>query len=176
MSKLTIKSPAPIGLADIAEQASHSVEMMSQIRAAMLSPTTRKAAPVWNLSQLAQLLDIEKGSLTHRMSRGDLPQGALNEVGNRRQFTLAEVRTWVREYRISIPSLEHRVARLRQIDGAMPRLNAIPVGCPFNPRCPKVFDRCRVERPDLLDAGATRAACWLYSLSPPLVGGEREYV
>lgn len=99
MSKLTIKSPAPIGLADIAEQAAHSVEMMSQIRAAMLSPTTRKAAPVWNLSQLAQLLNVEKGSLTHRMSRGDLPQGALNEVGNRRQFTLAEVRTWVREYR-----------------------------------------------------------------------------
>ena len=99
MSKLTIKSPAPIGLADIAEQAAHSVEMMSQIRAAMLSPTTRKAAPVWNLSPLAQLLNIEKGSLTHRMSRGDLPQGALNEVGNRRQFTLAEVRTWVREYR-----------------------------------------------------------------------------
>ena len=99
MSKLTIKSPAPIGLADIAEQAAHSVEMMSQIRAAMLSPTTRKAAPVWNLSQLAQLLNIEKGSLTHRMGRGDLPQGALNEVGNRRQFTLAEVRTWVREYR-----------------------------------------------------------------------------
>ena len=49
--------------------------------------------------QLAHLLNIEKGSLTHRMSRGDLPQGALNEVGNRRQFTLAEVRTWVREYR-----------------------------------------------------------------------------
>lgn len=99
MSKLTIKSPAPIGLADIAEQAAHSVEMMSQIRGAMLSPTTRKTAPVWNLSQLAQLLNIEKGSLTHRMNRGDLPQGTLNEGGNRRQFTLAEVRTWVREYR-----------------------------------------------------------------------------
>ena len=99
MSKLTIKSPAPIGLADIAEQAAHSIEMMSQIRAAMLSPTTRKAPPVWNLSQLAQLLNIEKGSLTHRMGRGDLPQGELNAVGNRRQFTLAEVRAWVREYR-----------------------------------------------------------------------------
>ena len=58
MSKLTIKSPAPIGLADIAEQAAHSVEMMSQIRAAMLSPTTHKAAPIWNLSQLAQLLNM----------------------------------------------------------------------------------------------------------------------
>jgi len=66
----------------------------------------------------------------------------------------------------SIPSLEHRVARLRQIDGAMPRLNAIPPGCAFNPRCPKVFDRCRIERPDLLDAGVTRAACWLYDGAP----------
>ncbi len=99
MSKLSIKAPAPIGLADIAELAEHSVEMMSQIRAAMLSPTTRKAAPIWNLSQLAQLLAIEKGSLTHRMGRGDLPSGTLNEVGNRREFTLAEVRTWMREYR-----------------------------------------------------------------------------
>jgi peptide/nickel transport system ATP-binding protein len=63
----------------------------------------------------------------------------------------------------SIPGVEHRVERLRQIDGAMPRLNAIPPGCAFNPRCPKVFDRCRVERPDLLDAGATSAACWLYA-------------
>ena len=63
----------------------------------------------------------------------------------------------------SIPSLEHRVERLRQIDGAMPRLNAIPPGCAFNPRCTKVFDRCRVERPELLDAGTTRAACWLHA-------------
>ena len=63
----------------------------------------------------------------------------------------------------SIPSLEHRVDRLRQIDGSMPRLNAIPPGCAFNPRCPKSLDRCRVERPELLNAGATRAACWLHA-------------
>jgi peptide/nickel transport system ATP-binding protein len=62
----------------------------------------------------------------------------------------------------SIPSLEHRVGRLRQIDGSMPRLTAIPPGCTFNPRCPKAFDRCLVARPVLLDAGATRAACFLY--------------
>jgi peptide/nickel transport system ATP-binding protein len=62
----------------------------------------------------------------------------------------------------SIPSLTHRVERLLQIDGAMPRLNAIPPGCAFNPRCPKVFGRCLVDRPVLLPAGATRAACWLH--------------
>jgi peptide/nickel transport system ATP-binding protein len=64
----------------------------------------------------------------------------------------------------SIPSMEEERARLLQIDGAMPRLNAIPSGCAFNPRCPHVFARCRAERPDLLQAGATRAACWLHDL------------
>jgi peptide/nickel transport system ATP-binding protein len=62
----------------------------------------------------------------------------------------------------SIPSARHRVERLRQIDGAMPRLGAVPPGCPFNPRCAHAFDRCTAERPPLLDAGATQAACWLH--------------
>jgi len=62
----------------------------------------------------------------------------------------------------SIPVLDGRVERLRQIDGAMPRLNAIPPGCAFNPRCPQVFDRCRVERPELMPARRSEAACWLY--------------
>ena len=62
----------------------------------------------------------------------------------------------------SIPSLQHRVDRLRQIDGAMPRLDAIPAGCRFHPRCPRAFARCTEEQPELLDAGATRAACWLH--------------
>src|SRR5258705_11196951 len=50
--------------------------------------------------------------------------------------------------------------RLAQIDGAMPRLNAIPSGCAFNPPCPKRFHRCLVERPGLMFArppGSPRA-------------------
>jgi peptide/nickel transport system ATP-binding protein len=63
----------------------------------------------------------------------------------------------------SIPAMDEDRERLLQIDGAMPRLTAIPHGCAFNPRCPQVFERCRAERPDLLPAGATRAACWLHA-------------
>ena len=66
----------------------------------------------------------------------------------------------------SIPDMDSERERLAQIDGAMPRLNAIPTGCAFNPRCPRAFDRCRSERPDLIAAGATRAACWLHAASP----------
>ena len=64
----------------------------------------------------------------------------------------------------SIPSMDQDRPRLLQIDGSMPRLNAIPAGCAFNPRCPHAFDRCRTERPDLLDAGVSRSACWLHAM------------
>jgi peptide/nickel transport system ATP-binding protein len=61
----------------------------------------------------------------------------------------------------SIPAMDEDRERLAQIEGAMPRLTAIPRGCAFNPRCPRVMDRCRSERPELIEAGSTRAACWL---------------
>ncbi|MDB5825904.1 MAG: methionine transporter ATP-binding protein, partial [Variovorax sp.] len=62
----------------------------------------------------------------------------------------------------SIPDMAIERERLNQIDGAMPRLNAIPTGCAYHPRCPRAFDRCMQERPELLPAGATSAACWLH--------------
>ncbi|MDN5786787.1 ABC transporter ATP-binding protein [Pseudorhodobacter sp.] len=64
----------------------------------------------------------------------------------------------------SIPALGARVPMLTQIDGSMPRLDAIPAGCAFNPRCPKVMDRCRVERPELMPSGSGQSACWLKAM------------
>jgi peptide/nickel transport system ATP-binding protein len=61
----------------------------------------------------------------------------------------------------SIPSIVAERDELAQIDGVMPRLDAIPPGCAFHPRCPSAFDRCRKERPELMNAGVTRSACWL---------------
>jgi peptide/nickel transport system ATP-binding protein len=87
--------------------------------------------------------------------------GRIAEIGPVRAVVKQPAHPYTEGLMGSIPWIERKVERLRQIDGAMPRLNAIPPGCAFNPRCPHVFDRCRVERPDLLDAGATRAACWL---------------
>ena len=88
--------------------------------------------------------------------------GRVAEIGPVREVVRHPAHPYTSGLMGSIPSLVQRVDRLMQIDGAMPRLNAIPQGCAFNPRCPKVFARCRVERPDLLPAGPTRAACWLH--------------
>ncbi|WP_171176627.1 ABC transporter ATP-binding protein [Ruegeria sp. HKCCD8929] len=57
----------------------------------------------------------------------------------------------------SMPANSHGQARLRQIPGAMPRLNALPEGCPFNPRCPVADATCRAAPRPALTEGA---ACW----------------
>jgi len=75
----------------------------------------------------------------------------------------------------SIPAVGQDTERLPQIEGSMPRLDAIPPGCPFNPRCPRVFDRCRVERPDLLQANRTLAACWLHAPERKAPGAGRDW-
>ena len=65
----------------------------------------------------------------------------------------------------SIPKLGNAPARLAQIDGAMPRLTAIPKGCAFNPRCTKKFEPCTQLRPDPISVDGTDVACWLYDAS-----------
>jgi peptide/nickel transport system ATP-binding protein len=89
--------------------------------------------------------------------------GRIAEIGPVAAVILAPAHPYTEGLMASIPSLEHRVGHLRQIDGAMPRLDALPSGCRYHPRCPRAFARCHAEQPDLLDAGATRAACWLHA-------------
>jgi peptide/nickel transport system ATP-binding protein len=90
--------------------------------------------------------------------------GRIAEVGPVHDVIHAPAHPYTAGLMGSIPALDDR-EYLLQIDGAMPRLNAIPAGCAFNPRCPKAFDRCRVERPDLLPVANSRAACWLHDAS-----------
>ncbi|MFL6681483.1 MAG: ABC transporter ATP-binding protein [Burkholderiaceae bacterium] len=60
----------------------------------------------------------------------------------------------------AVPTLDGDLARLAQIAGALPDLDAIPPGCAFHPRCPKASPRCAEERPELALVQRTRAACW----------------
>ncbi|MFP4014579.1 MAG: ABC transporter ATP-binding protein [Chitinispirillaceae bacterium] len=49
----------------------------------------------------------------------------------------------------TIPLLGKKKERLTVIPGDVPTPLQIPSGCPFHPRCPKVFDRCRQDHPEL---------------------------
>jgi len=89
--------------------------------------------------------------------------GRLAEVGPVREVIHAPKHPYTVGLMGSIPKIAQTRSKLAQIDGAMPRLNAIPAGCAFHPRCPRQFARCTEERPDLLAAGASLAACWLHA-------------
>jgi peptide/nickel transport system ATP-binding protein len=93
--------------------------------------------------------------------------GRIVEIGPVREVIHAPRHPYTVGLMGSIPRIAARQDKLVQIEGAMPRLNAIPPGCAFNPRCPKRFARCTVQRPDLLPAGGegsnARAACWLHA-------------
>ncbi len=89
--------------------------------------------------------------------------GRLAEIGPVRDVIKQAEHPYTAGLMGSIPTLTQTSDRLVQIPGSMPRLNAIPQGCAFNPRCTRVFNRCRVERPDPIDRGDGRqVACWLH--------------
>src|SRR5262245_39875234 len=91
--------------------------------------------------------------------------GRVAEIGPVREVIRAARHPYTAGLMGSIPKIRTGTggrARLVQIEGAMPRLNAIPKGCAFNPRCPKTFERCRAERPEPRPTGPNLTACWLY--------------
>jgi peptide/nickel transport system ATP-binding protein len=92
--------------------------------------------------------------------------GRIAEIGPVRDVVQNPLHPYAKGLMGAIPSLESDADRLVQIPGSMPRLSAIPPGCPFNPRCPYVFDRCRVERPEPIQHSEHRVACHLYDQSP----------
>jgi peptide/nickel transport system ATP-binding protein len=89
--------------------------------------------------------------------------GRVAEIGPVHEVINAPAHPYTAGLMACIPDMEGGHARLNQIDGAMPRLDAIPSGCAFNPRCPRAHGRCTQQRPELQPAGATRAACWLHA-------------
>jgi peptide/nickel transport system ATP-binding protein len=86
--------------------------------------------------------------------------GRIVEIGPVRHVVLQPSHPYTEGLMASIPSVERRTARLAQIDGYMPRLGALPPGCAFQARCPKVTARCRTERPELRPSRGVEVACW----------------
>ena len=66
----------------------------------------------------------------------------------------------------SIPLIGERSqkgrSRLYEIEGIVPSLYDLPVGCKFSPRCDEVMEICRREEPELIQGdGNHRVRCWL---------------
>jgi peptide/nickel transport system ATP-binding protein len=91
--------------------------------------------------------------------------GRIAEIGPLRDVVKNPQHPYTAGLMDSIPKVEEEKEQLSHIRGSMPRLQEIPPGCPFHPRCPETFDRCRAERPDLMPTGHPNqdASCWKFA-------------
>ena len=99
MDPVVVAAAKNITLAAIEEQAERVKAIVSQVRGAMLAPNARKQAPSYNTAQLMALTGLDKSQVDYRIRKGDLPTGRLNSTGSRREFSLAEIRHWVKDIR-----------------------------------------------------------------------------
>jgi len=86
--------------------------------------------------------------------------GQLVETGPVRQIIDEPKHPYTAGLMASVPRLEQRQNRLNQIGGAMPRLDSMPNGCAFHPRCELAIERCRLEAPPLERHSNRLVACW----------------
>ena len=87
--------------------------------------------------------------------------GVVAEENDAATLFRAPQHPYTQQLLLSFPDLAHPDRPLRGIPGTPPRLDAMPPGCRFAPRCPHAFERCTAERPAEYPAAGGRASCFL---------------
>ena len=124
------------------------------------------------LASLARDQDIAVVMITHDMSTVSaysdriavMYLGRIVETGPTLSVLTTPSHPYTRAL-LSVVPVPHPSQRKPRIilTGETPDPGRIPPGCRFNPRCPQVFDRCRIDDPRLMPTGLAghEAACWL---------------
>ena len=102
--------------------------------------------------------------------------GRMAEAASAEQLFRRPLHPYTRGLMRAIPRLDldaeasGRRPRLKEIRGLVPPLTRAIPGCAFAPRCELATDRCRVERPPLVDTGDLhRVACHEWQLAPEVI-------
>jgi dipeptide transport system ATP-binding protein len=83
------------------------------------------------------------------------------EIGTREAIFSSPQHPYTRALLAATPVADPEAKKERIIlKGELPSPFNPPSGCPFNPRCPLVVDRCRVDEPLLEQKHRRQVACW----------------
>ncbi|MCP4397311.1 MAG: ABC transporter ATP-binding protein [bacterium] len=89
--------------------------------------------------------------------------GKIMEIGTNRQVygEQGPAHPYTRNLLNATPRLHEKVTELSFIPGAPPDLLHPPAGCSFHPRCPVVREKCKTERPPMLEVEPGHwSTCW----------------
>lgn len=107
------------------------------------------------------LITHDMGVISETADRvGVLYSGRLAEIGSTNQVLKSSKHPYTQGLVASTPKIDPASfgQSLYQIPGSMPKLDAIPTGCAFHPRCTREIEKCSQERPPMMK---NTAACWL---------------
>jgi len=85
--------------------------------------------------------------------------GRLVEIASAERLFAAPRHPYTQLLLDTIPSIEITGREREPVGGEVPNPINPPPGCSFHPRCPFAYERCRRERPELIDVGGTLVAC-----------------
>ena len=86
--------------------------------------------------------------------------GRLVEVADTKRIFQRPLHPYTQMLQSAIPDLKMTGKQRTPVAGEVPNPLDPPTGCAFHPRCPHAFERCKVERPSLIDhADGGQVAC-----------------
>ena len=77
--------------------------------------------------------------------------GRLVEVAETRRIFQRPLHPYTQMLQSAIPDLKMTGKQRTPVAGEVPNPLDPPTGCAFHPRCPHAFERCKIERPELID-------------------------
>jgi peptide/nickel transport system ATP-binding protein/oligopeptide transport system ATP-binding protein len=89
--------------------------------------------------------------------------GTIVELAPAQSFSISPRHPYTAALLQAVPMPDpHHKTKPFLMEGDVPSPIDPPAGCAFHPRCPHAFERCRTERPSLVEAGPQHlVACWL---------------
>jgi peptide/nickel transport system ATP-binding protein len=105
--------------------------------------------------------------------------GQIVETASAAEFFSSPMHPYARLLLQSLPGTHKRGEVLASIAGTVPPLTQTFIGCRFEPRCDRAFDRCRAQAPQLEEPFDTTATpskravrCWLHVADAAAHGAE----
>jgi oligopeptide/dipeptide ABC transporter ATP-binding protein len=113
------------------------------------------------------LISHDLSVVRHMANRiGVLYLGRLVEVAEGKRLFTEPQHPYTRMLLDAVPDLTLSGRKRARVEGEIPNPIAPPPGCPFHPRCPLAFDRCRIDVPQPRPTPTGTAACHALDTAP----------